>query len=678
MTTTEQQQAREARADFEQRIYRRLTDTSSADPSLALPAPSRLRASSGTAHVRLDWAPVDGAAGYLIERSDVGDTAGEPRLLQHGGSDVPAVPHGPFADTGLAPGTEYRYRVAAVAGAEHPAWHWSEWASATPSAGPADPLEFRVDAATTTGTLQRVWQYGRLGAADPAALRRRRHWPRHRRPSSPAPCASAHSDLGVTHVRAHAILHDDNHVVVARERRHARVRLHRRRRALRPAARSRPAAGGRAVVHAGGASPAIRARPCSPTAASSRRRRTGRSGARWCRRWPRISCSATASTRCRRGRSRFGTSRTSRSSGRRPRQEYLRLYDESAAAVKTVDERLRVGGPSTAAGEWIEALAAHAERGGVALDFVHHATPTETCRWTRARSLRRHGFDTIPTWWTEWGVGSTHFGPIHDGVLGAPFVLSGYRDVQGRMQALAYWVISDHFEELGRPPALFHNGFGLLTVGNLRKPRYWAAHLAAHQGDAVLAAGSPATAPRCSSAAGPPGTTTARSTCCVWNGTVNAELMTGDAAPRPEVRCRLAAWPTPGTGRAGPHRRRPLKRGRSAAPPTPRGRTRTCGRALRARDRLDEQDLEPLSAGRSSARFEVRCPDARRGPDPAAPPYAGGTQRRRSKMTRSPFDRPPPPSLHSACAALAVSSCAGANNSGGGRLRHADHPGRRG
>jgi xylan 1,4-beta-xylosidase len=54
------------------------------------------------------------------------------------------------------------------------------------------------------------------------------------------------------------------------------------------------------------------------------------------------------------------------------------------------------------------------------------------------------------------------------------------------MKALSYWVVSDHFEELGRPPTLFHDGFGLLTLGNLRKPRYWALHLAAHMGDQVL------------------------------------------------------------------------------------------------------------------------------------------------------------------------------------------------
>jgi xylan 1,4-beta-xylosidase len=44
----------------------------------------------------------------------------------------------------------------------------------------------------------------------------------------------------------------------------------------------------------------------------------------------------------------------------------------------------------------------------------------------------------------------------------------------GRTDAVAYWTISDHFEELGRPSALIHGGFGLLSVGNLRKPRWWA------------------------------------------------------------------------------------------------------------------------------------------------------------------------------------------------------------
>ena len=46
--------------------------------------------------------------------------------------------------------------------------------------------------------------------------------------------------------------------------------------------------------------------------------------------------------------------------------------------------------------------------------------------------------------------------------------------------------VADHwafdFEELGAPPELFHGGFGLLSVGNLRKPRYWALALLAGMG----------------------------------------------------------------------------------------------------------------------------------------------------------------------------------------------------
>ncbi len=117
----------------------------------------------------------------------------------------------------------------------------------------------------------------------------------------------------------------------------------------------------------------------------------------------------------------------------------------------------------------------------------HHAHLRQPAAGRRRRRCTGTASTDVPVWWTEWGVGSTHFGPIHDGVIGAPFVLSGFAAAQGRLDALAYWVISDHFEELGRPPSLFHNGFGLLTVGNLRKPRYWAVHLAAHLGDDVLA-----------------------------------------------------------------------------------------------------------------------------------------------------------------------------------------------
>jgi xylan 1,4-beta-xylosidase len=57
----------------------------------------------------------------------------------------------------------------------------------------------------------------------------------------------------------------------------------------------------------------------------------------------------------------------------------------------------------------------------------------------------------------------------------------------GRVDALAYWTISDHFEELGRASELLHGGFGLLGIGNLRKPRWWALWMLERLGSQRLA-----------------------------------------------------------------------------------------------------------------------------------------------------------------------------------------------
>jgi xylan 1,4-beta-xylosidase len=66
------------------------------------------------------------------------------------------------------------------------------------------------------------------------------------------------------------------------------------------------------------------------------------------------------------------------------------------------------------------------------------------------------------------------------------FLLRGMRSAAGRVDALAYWVASDHFEELGRPPRLLHGGFGLQTVGGLAKPRFHALSLLSRLGPVEL------------------------------------------------------------------------------------------------------------------------------------------------------------------------------------------------
>jgi xylan 1,4-beta-xylosidase len=149
----------DARADWERRIGQR-GGRSSAVPGIRLPAPSHLSAEPGAGHIRLAWAPVPGAAGYLIERAGPGPAADSsaPEILRHGGSDVPAVVGPPFADTGIADGATYRYRVAAVAGAELARGAWSGEARSHTTAGTPGPVEISVDTTRVVSQLDRVWQ----------------------------------------------------------------------------------------------------------------------------------------------------------------------------------------------------------------------------------------------------------------------------------------------------------------------------------------------------------------------------------------------------------------------------------------------------------------------------------------------------------------------------------------
>ncbi|WP_051264844.1 GH39 family glycosyl hydrolase [Nakamurella lactea] len=530
---TDDLQARAAKLDWERRIYRRLTDTSTADPAGRLDAPADLTATPGAGHIRLSWRPVTGAAGYLIERTE---PDGRAHLLDHGGSDVPAVPGTEFADTGVDDGVPYGYRVSAVAGADLPAWEWSNAVVGATSGRPAGPLRLAVDTGTVVDRLQRVWwmagserltqlTFGDDGNGNQIG------------PEFAEALTIARADLGVGAVRAHAIFHDDNQVVT----RAADGTLNFDFTRIDTLYDQILQLGIRPVVELS-FMPAALARDPEQTVFVYRGIISPPSDwAQW-----RGLVTAFADHLVRR----YGIDEVATwgfEVWNEPnlevfwagtQQEYLRLYDESAAGLKAVDERLLVGGPSTAAAEWITALVQHTRDRNVPLDFVSSHTYGNMPLDTRpAVAAAPEVGDRV--WWTEWGVGSTHFGPVHDSPAGAPFVLMGYRAVQHRLQALAYWVVSDHFEELGRPESLFHNGFGLLGIGNLRKPRYWAAHLAAQQGDQVLAGdltGDGAEVLVQSWATRHPDGTI---DLLVWNGTVNSQVMHGDSRLHRTVDIRL-------------------------------------------------------------------------------------------------------------------------------------------
>jgi len=485
-------QPEDARADWEERIGRRDVgrvpgQAGHRGASAGLARPAWLRATSGLGHVTLDWDPVPGAAGYLVYRA-----AGEVyEPLDHGGGDVLAVPSGPYADTSGEPGRVRHYAVAPVADGAS-AGPLSDAIAAAPAAlaeggtGGRPTVTIVVGAPAEPGEvpgpsrLDRPWQ-PMIGSEHLSCLLRRdRTGGRVIGTELREALRIAHDELGVRAVRAHGILDDDLGTYTESSGRAVhdfagidRVYDELMELGLRPVVELSfmPAAlardPGQTVFTYG----AIISPPKD-----------------WDR-WAALTRDLAAHLVQRYGRDEV-VSRWAFEVWNEPNlegfwsgtpEEYFRLYDVSARAIKSVDPGLRVGGPSSAATGWVWELLGHLRDSGAPLDFlsthVYGNVPLDL-----RPVLGVFGRAGTPIWWTEWGTTPTHFHHVGDTVFAAAFLLRGMAAALGRIEALSHWVASDHLEELGAPPELFHGGFGLLSVGNLRKPRYWALALLARLG----------------------------------------------------------------------------------------------------------------------------------------------------------------------------------------------------
>jgi xylan 1,4-beta-xylosidase len=213
-----------------------------------------------------------------------------------------------------------------------------------------------------------------------------------------------------------------------------------------------------------------------------------------------------------------------------------------AGAPYADTEPLRVGGPGSAAAGWVEQLLRHVDASGAPLDFLStHVYGTVPLDFRPA--LERHGRAGVPIWWTEWGTTPRHFDPVGDSVFAAAFLLRGMRSAAGRVDALSHWVVSDHFEELGSAEELFHGGFGLLSVGNLRKPRFWALALLARLGGAELELGISGDGAWSLVESVAASDSDGRIGVLAWNGTLNQHHAGADPRLGREVRIQVDTAP---------------------------------------------------------------------------------------------------------------------------------------
>lgn len=193
--------------------------------------------------------------------------------------------------------------------------------------------------------------------------------------------------------------------------------------------------------------------------------------------------------------------------------EYFRLYQHAARAIKGVDERLRVGGPATSINAWIPDMLAFCQRSGTPLDFVStHHYPTDDPLWRNSdltmdeffKEFERTGGSyqrgvlremtararsqagSLPLYYTEWNTSAMLPDFRHDEPYSAALVAKTIADNDGLVDGYSFWTFSDLFEEGGQHAAPFHGGFGLQTIHGIPKPTYRVFELLHHLGDRRL------------------------------------------------------------------------------------------------------------------------------------------------------------------------------------------------
>ncbi|MGB8352500.1 MAG: hypothetical protein WCD79_01295 [Chthoniobacteraceae bacterium] len=183
--------------------------------------------------------------------------------------------------------------------------------------------------------------------------------------------------------------------------------------------------------------------------------------------------------------------------------EYWRLYDASAFAIKRVDPGLRVGGPATARAEWVIDLIDHCTTDKVPLDFVttHRYPQDEFVTYRDAgesphaagdffvtevrrvqAEVRASSRPDLPVYWTEWNslackdaktvkwINNRAVDDLCSGSSVARYSL----ELDDASDGMAWWVASDIFEEAGMPMSPFSETYGLLTIHGIPKPSFHA------------------------------------------------------------------------------------------------------------------------------------------------------------------------------------------------------------
>ncbi|HSY99812.1 MAG TPA: hypothetical protein VK788_09965 [Terriglobales bacterium] len=187
-----------------------------------------------------------------------------------------------------------------------------------------------------------------------------------------------------------------------------------------------------------------------------------------------------------------------------PKQaSYWELYDHSARAIKSVNPRLRVGGPATAQAAWVDAFIKHSAENKVPVDFVStHVYGNDraqdvfgtdediprdkmACRAVKKvhNQIEASEMPHLPLIWSEFNASYKNEPEVTDSTYMGPWLADTIRQCDGLVNSMSYWTFSDVFEEQGVVKTPFYGGYGLIATGGIPKPAYNAFKLLHKLGD---------------------------------------------------------------------------------------------------------------------------------------------------------------------------------------------------
>lgn len=181
-------------------------------------------------------------------------------------------------------------------------------------------------------------------------------------------------------------------------------------------------------------------------------------------------------------------------------EQYMALYEILSKTIKSVSEKLMVGGPSSPGYEqgkapWLEEFLAECERRKLPVDFISaHPYPTDFPADTDGntkmiysdpeRSIRdilyakhcleKSAYPNAEIHLTEWNSSPSPRDLVHDTAFMAPFIIDNNIKAMRLTDTLGFWTFTDVFEENAAGTSMFHGGFGMFNYQGIKKPSYYA------------------------------------------------------------------------------------------------------------------------------------------------------------------------------------------------------------